>query len=1035
MRVAVVSPYPVPPATNGATARIERLTSWILHRGHEIHFVWVPIAMYGADPVEVERNLTETWGGATIMPLVKHPDEPPQSKDWGIDDWVGPEQRAPFQEAMASFRPDVVLANYVFLSKFLDWAPTSALKYLDTHDRLSRRQLYEEAGIAPGFFYTSEAEEIEACRRADVVLAIQDNEVGHFAASGTPVTVVGHPEPADYRSDPVRESGLRIGAIAGHNKFNALAVDELIEALRRSDVLGRRGATFVIAGTLSHVGLLNGKYQELPEGIEAVGMVEDLDSFYDSVDLVVNPITMGTGLKIKTIEALAKGKPLLSTSTGTDGIAIRTPYHDCADIPSLVQRLDMLLEDPVRNLNAQANVSRHVHSEYQRALELNLTALFDPAARSAYEEDRLDEYVAARTSPLNPSTSEGVTLGDPLLAGVHHQTMAHVINPAPARYDSDLYAAQPVTFESMRRAASYARLQGVDVDLIAVLGGEENLQVPHGFTRASRRARPVTRIHEFHRQRPLPLLADILEMGAEETEAEWMIYTNADIAVLPHFYTFIKEKIEEGHDAIVINRRTIDRDDLDITKLDKMSSKVGKKHPGYDCFVFRRDLVERFELGEVCIGVHLVGRVMLWNLLAHARSPILVDDAHVTFHLGDDNSGKSPEFIDYIEHNSTQAVRTMACLDEKEETRRRFNRSLKLFPPNLLSLNFNRSILVSDDGDLRPQFADRPIFIHALFRTGSTFLWSALRSSTHHDTYYEPLHEELAYLSPENLSKYRSKHTLNTRHRLDGEWLFAEYEPLLERGRIGLPGYKRQMAYESYADNSAQPVMKAFLDGLIGATERRQPVLKMTRSALRQRWFHREYPDGHHLYLVREPREQWASYLSFMTDTARGFARNDAIICGLNKSRALVEPLNSLVPLVQLPTGGNFFAAYDEIFDSYSWTDRYTLFYYLWLQSLLEAAATGSFIVDMNAVATDRSARMRLESYLGVRGAQLSMAAFEMTSYDHELPLGSGEMSAIERRVEELIYTNFGASRFRRLNDSSSGVAATFPHVVDLARA
>lgn len=102
---------------------------------------------------------------------------------------------------------------------------------------------------------------------------------------------------------------------------------------------------------------------------------------------------------------------------------------------------------------------------------------------------------------------------------------------------------------------------------------------------------------------------------------------------------------------------------------------------------------------------------------------------------------------------------------------------LKSFPPKILSLNVNRSILLTDDGDLRSQFAGQ--------------------------------HEELAYLSPENLSKYRSRHTLNARHRLDGEWLFTEYESLLQSGRIGLPGYKRQMAYESYADNSVQPLMKA----------------------------------------------------------------------------------------------------------------------------------------------------------------------------------------------------------------------------------
>jgi len=50
------------------------------------------------------------------------------------------------------------------------------------------------------------------------------------------------------------------------------------------------------------------------------GRVKDLFEFYDQVDIVINPVEFGTGLKIKNAEALIMGKPVLTTSHGAIGL-------------------------------------------------------------------------------------------------------------------------------------------------------------------------------------------------------------------------------------------------------------------------------------------------------------------------------------------------------------------------------------------------------------------------------------------------------------------------------------------------------------------------------------------------------------------------------------------------------------------------------------------------------------------------------------------------------------------------------------------
>lgn len=54
--------------------------------------------------------------------------------------------------------------------------------------------------------------------------------------------------------------------------------------------------------------------------VEALGFVDDLMSEYKKASVVVVPITMGGGIKIKAIEGLASGKFVVSTPKGMEGI-------------------------------------------------------------------------------------------------------------------------------------------------------------------------------------------------------------------------------------------------------------------------------------------------------------------------------------------------------------------------------------------------------------------------------------------------------------------------------------------------------------------------------------------------------------------------------------------------------------------------------------------------------------------------------------------------------------------------------------------
>jgi len=219
--------------------------------------------------------------------------------------------------------------------------------------------------------------------------------------------------------------------------------------------------------------------------------------------------------------------------------------------------------------------------------------------------------------------------------------------------------AQPVTFESIRVAREW--LQGkVDVTVFAAHYPEDEDYVRDVFRRTRPLDRSVLDIGEFGAKRKLPLISDILARLAEAApDADYFIYTNVDIALMPHFYTSLAALLEEGCDALTITRRTIPKTYTSPAELPRMYAELGTSHPGHDCFVFRREAHARYDLGHACIGAHWFGKVLELNLICHARRYASLKDLHMTFHIGDDRPWRDERFKSFSAVNKREIRRVL----------------------------------------------------------------------------------------------------------------------------------------------------------------------------------------------------------------------------------------------------------------------------------------------------------------------------------------------------------------------------------------
>jgi hypothetical protein len=244
------------------------------------------------------------------------------------------------------------------------------------------------------------------------------------------------------------------------------------------------------------------------------------------------------------------------------------------------------------------------------------------------------------------------------------RSIAHIVNPVRVDPSSDLWVAQPVTFASMRRAA--AEVEGtLDVSLFSTQYPEDHSVIPDFVEKTSDLDRSVLDFRSFAKQRKLPLLQDVLGRLYEASNADYFVYTNVDIALMPSFYQVVDRLIDQGLDAFSVTRRTIGIRYTDPSELALMYAQVGSAHPGTDCFVFPRAFYPQLRLSESCLGAEFIAMNLQLNLLCLARNYQKLRDLHLTFHLGDRRAWRSPSAVEFARYNAKALGRTLDCLESE----------------------------------------------------------------------------------------------------------------------------------------------------------------------------------------------------------------------------------------------------------------------------------------------------------------------------------------------------------------------------------
>ena len=281
---------------------------------------------------------------------------------------------AAFAQAIAALKPRVILFEYLHLAPLAIVARSVVgmgvtTLVVDTHDVQHRRAKdFMAAGIDPGVCLT-EAEEAAALGEFDAILAITEEDAGEFRvlAPGKPVITVGHP--CDVRGgDPGAEQSR-------NGRLNVLYVASGSPNRVSLPAFLKNTWPQVLAQTkvplqLLVVGRVRSLATEFMQpSVEFRARAETIDDLFKQADIVVNPLVCGSGLKIKNIEALSFGKPLVTTPAGAQGMPERD--HGEAFLvgtgsDEIAAHLVALAQDPIRRRAMSEAARRYIARHYSR---------------------------------------------------------------------------------------------------------------------------------------------------------------------------------------------------------------------------------------------------------------------------------------------------------------------------------------------------------------------------------------------------------------------------------------------------------------------------------------------------------------------------------------------------------------------------------------------------------------------------------------------------------------------------------------------
>lgn len=266
--------------------------------------------------------------------------------------------RRDFNKIIKATKFDAVVISYALWGKLIDEIPYETYKILDTHDFITGQRKNKHNSIGKLF-----QDEMEILRSFDEIWTYSVEEQYIFEQfTDRKITLIPVSFPLNFESTD-KSFVYDVIYVASNNPHNIAGIKWFLK-----EVLPHlQDVKIHIVGNIC-------KEIDDYDNVIKHGLVDDLTAMYRSAKIAICPMLSGTGIKIKVVEALSYGIPVVTNKRGVDGLINKTE-NGCIvtdDPKKFAEKMMHLLQNEEFYTKTKGEAISYFKNNHDPELELEL---------------------------------------------------------------------------------------------------------------------------------------------------------------------------------------------------------------------------------------------------------------------------------------------------------------------------------------------------------------------------------------------------------------------------------------------------------------------------------------------------------------------------------------------------------------------------------------------------------------------------------------------------------------------------------------
>lgn len=286
-----------------------------------------------------------------------------------LQDWVPPGAQRMFVDLLRHRHYDVIITFYTYLASFFKNKKIHAKKVYFMEDSMFLQQYaWDKDRIKEISLGKLMDEEIARIQYFDEVFCISNDErIFYEKITEKKMYFLPHLMPDNIVPihTPLSDRKWDVFFIGFNNTFNVEGLEWFLEKVYP---LLKKDLKILFVGSATND--IKIKY----ENVDILPFVPDLDEIYANIKVVICPMFQGTGMKVKVVEAMSSGLPVVCNERGVDGMPDKT-MCGCLVTQSAAEfagYINQLTEDEAFYTQKSQEIMKYYHQTFDRKKYLKL---------------------------------------------------------------------------------------------------------------------------------------------------------------------------------------------------------------------------------------------------------------------------------------------------------------------------------------------------------------------------------------------------------------------------------------------------------------------------------------------------------------------------------------------------------------------------------------------------------------------------------------------------------------------------------------